>query len=291
MKYRKLDLSKTALFLFWQISISIFFYGDISSKNLSDTLEYEDGIYVEALLPKGSSQKDYNNDNVIFVTNRKFYYNYQYSKNNIYYKFKTINNKEWKLICIEKDSSDIVKKDISDIVTEIRITTLAGLEPFLQFDSTYRQTVIKFDYITSNGVNVSQSTGVIENKKNLWIHPPRIGLFRILELNPFPFIQRPFVIGNEWGWELKIGDTWGDSRWLTWKGMITNIYKYKIVGKETLQTNMGSLDCIVVDAEANSEIGKTFLRSYYNERYGFVKCSYINIDKSTMLLELFKVED
>lgn len=52
----------------------------------------------------------------------------------------------------------------------------------------FNQTPLK--YKLGNRKNYSTS-GVIENEANIWIHPPRDGLFKILELNPFPFVKFP----------------------------------------------------------------------------------------------------
>lgn len=262
--------------------IILIFCIDAYSKSLIDTLEYEDGIFVEPLLSSKTDRKDYNEDNVIFTVNKKFVYSYSYQKNNKNSYFKITGNRQWEFINVDEDSLLAVNS--------VNISVLPGLEPFIQFDSTYRQTIIKIDYPSVNGIDASETTGVIENNKNLWVHPPRIGLFRILELNPFPFIQKPFVIGNEWNWELRIGETWGDARWKTWKGIIKNIYKYKITGEELLCTEIGNLTCLITEATANSELGETYLKSYYNESYGFVRYEFRNIDGSVLIFNLIKVE-
>jgi len=47
-------------------------------------------------------------------------------------------------------------------------------------------------------------SGTIENEGNVWIHPPRDNYFKIIELNPFPYIKAPYNIGAKWAWKLKI---------------------------------------------------------------------------------------
>jgi hypothetical protein len=42
--------------------------------------------------------------------------------------------------------------------------------------------------------------------------------------------------------------------------------------------------------DAESELGKTYLTSYFNETYGFVRLEYINIDGSTLNIELYKAD-
>jgi len=135
-------------------------------------------------------------------------------------------------------------------------------------------------------------TGLIENEKNIWLHPPREFLFRILELNPFPYIKYPFQIGHTWNWDLEIGGQWGDKRWKEWTGNITNKYQYKITDKKTISTAIGALECYVIESEAKSELGTTKLTSYFNEQFGFVKLDYTNIDSSTIEIDIkgFKKE-
>jgi len=129
-------------------------------------------------------------------------------------------------------------------------------------------------------------TGLIENSKNIWLHPPRLKLFSILELNPFPNVKFPLEIGKSWSWNLKIGGQWGDKRWKEWSGNIENKYQYKIVGKEIMKTGVGSLECYVIEGQAESELGITKLISYFNKKYGFVKLDYTNIDNSKLEINL-----
>jgi hypothetical protein len=122
------------------------------------------------------------------------------------------------------------------------------------------------------------------------MHPHRDKYFMILELNPFPYIQKPYKAGNKWPWTLRIGDSWGDSRWKIWNGSIQNNYEYEIIGKEKLQTKIGALDCWIIRGTATSEIGVTGLIAYFNETNGFVKLDYINIDNSKLILEIKEIK-
>ena len=65
------------------------------------------------------------------------------------------------------------------------------------------------------------------------------------------------------------------------------IYRYRIVDTSCLlSTALGTLDCVCVEASAKSRIGKTRLTAYYNEKYGFVKFDYTNIDGSKIVIDL-----
>ncbi|MDF1546290.1 MAG: hypothetical protein P1P88_00620 [Bacteroidales bacterium] len=155
----------------------------------------------------------------------------------------------------------------------------------------YNQTVISYKYPQVNGDRkFSSSTGVIENEKNVWMHPPRDRFFRILEINPFPFIQAPYEIGNKWNWSLGIGSFWGDERWKNWNESIENQYDYEIVGKEKIKLEIGEVECYIIESIARSSIGQTRLTAYFNMEIGFVKLDYTNIDSTRTVLELIDFE-
>ncbi len=157
------------------------------------------------------------------------------------------------------------------------------------FRKDYDQTVEEF-YFSLNDQRSKlpiSTSGIVENERNLWMHPNRDCLFQILELNPFPYIQYPIKKGNTWKWSLSIGSQWGDERWKTWTGGIVNKYKYKITDTDCeVVTPMGTLSCVKVEAVAKSRIGKTYLTAYYNDTYGFVKMDNTNIDGSQLLVDL-----
>ena len=157
------------------------------------------------------------------------------------------------------------------------------------FRKDYDQTVEEFYFLMDDQrskLPLSMS-GIVENERNLWMHPNRSCLFRVLELNPFPYIQYPVEKGRKWKWSLSIGSHWGDERWKTWTGGIVNKYQYKITDTDCeVVTPVGTLSCVKVEAVAKSRIGKTYLTAYYNDTYGFVKMDNTNIDGSRLLVDL-----
>ncbi|MBK9017420.1 MAG: hypothetical protein IPM82_27115 [Saprospiraceae bacterium] len=136
-----------------------------------------------------------------------------------------------------------------------------------------------------------EKSGIIENKLNVWLHPPRSNQFRMTEVNPFPYIKSPYEVGNKWTWELAIGDQWSSRMWREWNGNILNRYFYAITGKEIIGSAFGKILCYVVKSSAQSEIGETSLTAYFNETYGFVKLFYTNIDGSELVMNLVKIKE
>jgi len=135
---------------------------------------------------------------------------------------------------------------------------------------------------------ISSQSMILENENMVWIHPPRSYFFKILQINPYPYIKKPFKKGTKWTWELEIGSFWGDKRWKEWTGIITNVANYEIVGDTLLSTKLGKMKCYVVQSSAKSELGTTYLTSYFNQTFGFVKLDYTNIDGSKIILELIE---
>ena len=250
----------------------------------------DDGISVEKFDTTKANDNRYNEDNSIYKVGRKFTFSYFYSDTPGKKFLMTKGN-------LNKDSKydwsfEKMENQNPNSVNKIILTVRSGLSPFFEQLPDYSQTVISYDFKQLNGDawTNSETTGAVENIKNLWMHPPRTDFFRILEINPFPYIKEPLIIGNKWSWKLKVGSYWADKRWLEWKGIIENKYSYEITDKVQLQTKLGKLDCFVVSSTAKSKIGETKLISYFNTQYGFVKLDYTNIDCSKTVIELENME-
>ncbi|MBL7806087.1 MAG: hypothetical protein JNL02_20255 [Saprospiraceae bacterium] len=152
---------------------------------------------------------------------------------------------------------------------------------------TYYQNI----YYTAEGPdNYYEASGLIENERNVWLHPPRATIFYVNEINPFPYIKTPLTVGTRWTWELEIGDHYSSSLWKKWSDSIVNRYEYAITGFGPLATPLGTHDCYEVSALANSEIGQTAMKAWFNPEYGFVRLDFTNVDGSQFLMVLTEVK-
>ncbi|MHC5202485.1 hypothetical protein [Myroides sp. LJL119] len=133
------------------------------------------------------------------------------------------------------------------------------------------------------------STGLVENEKNIWFHPPRFGFLKALETCPFPYIKLNKQIGYTWSDQMLISEYWSDKRWGVWKGKLLLKYKYEIIGQQEMETKLGKLNVTKVYATACSKIGKSSLVSYFNEKYGFIKLEYTLFNGNKIILELNEV--
>jgi hypothetical protein len=286
---------KTQLLLIMLIVLGI---GCKSEKKSVTQRDYEiifdEGIYVEKYDSTNVSENRFTANNKTYREGNKLVFDYYYEdlKGNKY-KFQEIEGagelnfkemvKAWFFVPIDSVNEKTIDKVI--------LTVKYGLKPMIKNNPDYNQTVISFNYPQISGKQTfSSSTGLIENEKNIWVHPPRDRFFRILEINPFPFIQAPYKIGNKWNWSLGIGSFWGDERWKTWEESIENKYEYEIVDHKIIRTEIGELKCYIVQSTATSSIGQTHLTAYFNMDIGFVKLEYTNIDSTKTVLELIEFE-
>lgn len=265
------------------------FFDCKSQKTIEEFEIDDDGITVEKFDKTDLNENRYNSNNKIYKVGEKFTFSYYYENklgDKLLVTKANLNEKNTYNWAFEKQE----KKDPNSIY-QIILSVNSGLSPFIQYSPDYNQTVITYNFKLINGSFWSnEMTGVIENKMNVWMHPPRNDFFKILELNPFPYIKSPYKIGNEWTWKLKFGDHWADERWLLWKGQNENKYTYKITDYKIIPTKFGRLKCYVIDSKAKSNLGETKLVSYFNEAFGFVKLEYTNIDGTKTYLELENVE-
>ncbi|MEM6800231.1 MAG: hypothetical protein AAF696_02445 [Bacteroidota bacterium] len=248
----------------------------------------EDYIYAEVFDSTYTDPNRYTDNNEIYTVGRAFVYDFSHvdtAGEKLSFKEKT-DIEDW------AKAWQFCEKDDPDAIKQVIISSKSGLSPFIESIPDYNQTVVKYEYPSTSGMaSFNSMSGVIENEKNLWVHPPRDKFFRILELNPFPFIQAPYEIGNSWEWYLQIGSSWGDERWKSWEGVIENTYQYTIKGKESYATSLGKIEAFEVYAEAESSLGKTYLTALFSPVYGFIDLDYTNIDGSKTHLELVEVRE
>lgn len=236
----------------------------------------DDGILVEKFDSTVVDENRYNHNNTIYKVGHSFIYKFEHitPENEIKFFRVSADRNNWEFVDVGNTDSRTIKSVLIEV---------ANGNPMADHVPDYNQTVLVY----KNGEDKSYSmSGAIENEENVWIHPPRDKYFRILELNPFPYIKAPYEIGTKWTWYMGIGDHWADEHWKLWEGQIENEYEYEITDSLTLKTDLGSIECLVVESKATSRIGETGLMAYFNPKYGFVKLDYTNIDGSKTILEL-----
>ncbi len=244
------------------------------------------GVFVELFAPFNTHDNRFTEDNVTYPAGVSFTYDYAFIDrhgNEFLHRdleASTLNTDQaWELAPASQFNG-------SEVLS-VQMTVLYGLQGLDLMKPGYNRTVVQYDYLTAAGkTNYSEVTGLVENAKNIWVNPPRAKQFRILELNPVPFIQAPYAVGNKWNWSKRIGGFWGDARWAEWDGAIDNHYQYEITDMKTVETPFGALDCYEISAKADNTLGSTSLVAMFSPEYGFVQMNYTNIDGSKIVMSM-----
>jgi len=276
-------------------------------------LELEDGIYFEKLMKNDTSRHRYSKDNITYKPGKAFIYDYYYLDNSGNKKRLLRNDNEYSktnpLHLADPDNEN------DSVIYNIKIEVNDYIDMFSKFDSSYTQTVFCYNYLNKKGKTIDticesfnkrnklssdfpcgdEFTGVIDNRMNLWIHPPRSYTFKILEFSPFPFQYLDESV-KEWKWSLDVGGPHNmDHRWIHYDDAIHISYRYTRAKDETLRTKLGKIRCKVTESTGTSEFGtnmmRTQLKSYYHPYYGFVKLDYTNINGSKIVMELIEAHD
>jgi hypothetical protein len=271
-----------------------------------------DGIWVEKPNKKDTTKYKYSKNNLSYKVGREFIYDYYFMdkfgvKKRFLLSKNEISTKNPLNLTSYNNNDDTTIEKIRLAVTDAKETY-----PACTSDSTCTQTVISYSYLTKNKTDCGSNgsffkskktnqtycscgavaTGIYDNKKNIWMHPPRQYTFKILQLNPFPFYQLDETIKN-WAWNVEVGGAYLDNRWVKTKENIKVRYDYERQNDQIIETAFGNLNCKVTNAIGSSHSEnfkmKTILKSYYHPEYGFVRLEYKNIDGSKIIIQLVEV--
>ena len=240
-------------------------------------MELSSGLFVEKFDSLNTDENRYNADNKIYKSNTLLKYTYTIEKDGQRLFVNSFRN-DWVLVN---------KEDTSALEPYFEAEILSG-NPMAKYMPDYNQTSIRYNY--PDGYNTM--TGVIENTKNLWMHPPRAGIFSLMQLSGFPFVTYPIKVNNQFGWDLTSGSHYSDKRFVHWEGNIKTVSKYKVIKQEELNTAFGNLTCYVIDAESSNTLGVGYTKLYYNNKYGFVQTEFQSIDGTKITIRLidFKLD-
>ena len=230
----------------------------------------------------------FNDNNWIYQVGREFIFSYTIIKNGDTLLCRVTKRGDpvtgnWTFVrAVNKDSLTI---------RHISFKILEGYGGLDELFPDFSQTVIQQRYYSPNNTILFDGySGLIDNTKNIWIHPFRGKFFSVTEFSPFPYIKLPIRKGRSWTWRLTgIDERWSDPRIIEYKGKQEATYEYKITGKTKLLTAFGYLECFHVESYAKSTLGSSALHAYFHPDYGFIKLRYTNIDKSVIEMNLVKL--
>lgn len=131
-----------------------------------------------------------------------------------------------------------------------------------------------------------ETTGAIENKQSVWIHPIRSNQYNYTEIAPFPSVKLDSLQAGEWQNTMLILMGWG-----AFKGKSINHYQVK--KQETRQYGALTLpNCWLIHAVGeHSKLGKSYLDFYFHPQYGFTEMRYRFYDGTRISFVLEQVLD
>lgn len=115
------------------------------------------------------------------------------------------------------------------------------------------------------------TTGFIETKERIWLHPPRTAQFKfITQLAPYPEVQLPINIGDSITGNINMLGNWGD-----WSGKSSEFYLY--VEKDSSLVLNGKLDNIYILKGCGSiQSDISCVKYLFSFTYGFIYAVYKN---------------
>jgi hypothetical protein len=242
---------------------------------------FTEGVYYE-VIDEGANEggNPYNKDNKIYQPGKEFIFKYSYQ------------DTTGRDYLFSREGYELTPVDsiTNGTLTKVSLKIEKGLSGF---EPDYYQTITEYRYYIPSGESIYPKihSGIVENEKNVWMHPFRNPCyFRLLQLSPFPYIQKPAVIGKKWKWALKTGRNYECKQWGEWEDVVDSQYVYEIIGEEQINTALGIQDCYVIKSTGKGNLGETELISYFNEENGFVRLEYENVNKSKLILELIEIK-
>jgi hypothetical protein len=171
--------------------LKVFFTGLLPGQELL----LDDGIYLEKPSLKDTTKHKYSRDNISYKINSAFIFDYYYLDKDGHKK-KFLRSKNESSVVNPFNLINYDSKNDS-VIDKIKIN-VDDYDIFSQFDSSYTQTTFTYAYVYKGSMSDSlcqylrkrnprvefrcgdEGTGVVDNKKNLWMHPPRQYTFKIL---------------------------------------------------------------------------------------------------------------
>lgn len=138
--------------------------------------------------------------------------------------------------------------------------------------------------LKSDGKTTEETTGIIENKNRLWLHPPRFETyFEFTEYSAFPEIRRPISNDLNWKTQLMLG-TYADEE--TGNKMTVN---YQITKMDTLNISPIRRN-IEILGKGKSGLGVYTCKMVFHEAKGFTKLTYEKENNEKLIIKLIGVE-
>lgn len=170
-------------------------------------------------------------------------------------------------------------KYLTDTAKDSCYISMWATENIWKFDSKQQEFVYAYHNVSDSLVEkwpyqITETTGIIEDQKTIWMHPPRSDKFSILEYFPFPEIEFPIKCGKKYNRSFV-----GNIDFLEQFGVIRYKMRINCDGDNT-----------IVSGRAKNRFGNWTVQYTYNNQNGFtdMKFSFNNIQISFDLVEVIE---
>lgn len=170
-------------------------------------------------------------------------------------------------------------KYLTDTAKDSCYISMWTTENTWEFDSKQHELVYAYRNVSDSLVEkwpyqISETTGIIENQKMIWMHPPCSDKFSILEYFPFPEIEFPIKCGKKYK--------------RSFLGSIDFLEKFGYIRYKMHVECDG--DIIIISGHANNRLGNWILQYTFNSQNGFTNMKFIynNIQINFGLVEVIE---
>jgi hypothetical protein len=178
-----------------------------------------------------------------------------------------------------------LKDTIQFVITKIPWKHEPGVQQTVlwKYPHAFLNSLIKGKIYSIGWLN-ADSTGAIENEYKFWIHPPRHNQFSLTEIAPFPTVEFPCERNKIFTSITFIGTGWGNWENLKLKN------RYEFTGRVFKEIGSSDYECWIIKSESDSELGKSYLTTLFNEKIGFVGFNYCFYNNIQIRIDLIKME-
>ncbi len=196
---------------------------------------------------------------------------------NTHFKYATIYEDSVNNLYI-KDTILLTSTNIPWYVSPNKQKTIIWEYPY-KLDSNIKSEIYSFGWLTYD------TSGFIENAKEIFIHPPRNNQYSYTEIAPFPQIAYPLEIGKTYRKFLFTGGNLGE-----WSNMKL-VNEYKIVKQDKIKVLEKSYDVWFIKASSKSKLGKSHLNFIFSPQIGFIEMHYVFYDRKKITLQLIDYQN
>lgn len=238
-----------------------------------------------------------NANNIIFVAQRVFTYDYTLRKNGKFYHYAVVEDERAKTDTTYQ-YIDWIAVPVDSVYQNSSIYPITAMQLYVYKGNSslsLGNTKTKYEYLDKNRrIFLGERSLVTESPGRLFMQPARSHGFVFTWFNPLPLMNLPLFTGKTWTQFVSVRNEdlkKAKIKYESADGLMHINMEYKVIGEVNLNTRFGVMFCRKIEANAETALGTTFATFYFNEQWGFVKTEYRNLDGSELVYQLISVKD